>query len=151
MTPWSLASRERSLAGALVALVRHIDAGAGCERRRRFDSISDDASQSATDRRLDRRASATVPRADEAELEDTTDAAVGAAARLGPPSRELPARRLTSSSTTGTKSQDDALLKRFGQSGEGWLVADSMRSVEPNVAVEVREPHEEGSDGTNQA
>ena len=37
---------------------------------------------------------------------------------------------------------DAALLKRFGQSGEGWLVADSMRSVEPNVAVEVREPLE---------
>jgi hypothetical protein len=35
-----------------------------------------------------------------------------------------------------------ALLKRFGQPGEGWLVADSMRSVEPNVAVEVREPLE---------
>jgi hypothetical protein len=35
-----------------------------------------------------------------------------------------------------------ALLKRFGQSGEGWLVADSMRSVEPNVAIEVREPME---------
>lgn len=35
---------------------------------------------------------------------------------------------------------DSALLKRFGQHGEGWLVGDSMRSVEPNVAVEVREP-----------
>jgi hypothetical protein len=41
-----------------------------------------------------------------------------------------------------TKNVDLALLKRFGQPGEGWLVADSMRSVEPNVAVEVREPME---------
>ena len=44
------------------------------------------------------------------------------------------------------KSRDDAALyKRFGQSGEGWLVGDSMRSVEPNVAVDVKEPFEEGS------
>ena len=48
------------------------------------------------------------------------------------------------------KADDSALLKRFGQSGEGWLVADSMRSVEPNVAVEVREPYEEGSSATDQ-
>ena len=46
---------------------------------------------------------------------------------------------------------DLGLLKRFGQSGEGWLVADSMRSVDPNVAVEVQEPFEERSSGTDQA
>ena len=39
-----------------------------------------------------------------------------------------------------TKQGQAALLKRFGQPGEGWLVGDSMRSVEPNVAVEVQEP-----------
>lgn len=49
------------------------------------------------------------------------------------------------------KADDEALLKRFGQSGEGWLVADSMRSVEPNVAVQVREPMEGGASGADPA
>jgi hypothetical protein len=31
------------------------------------------------------------------------------------------------------------------------LVSDSMRSVEPNVAVEVREPNEEANRGPDQA
>ncbi|MGR6999981.1 hypothetical protein ACU686_20890 [Yinghuangia aomiensis] len=44
-----------------------------------------------------------------------------------------------------------ALLKPFGQSGEGWLAGDSMRSVEPNVAVEVQEPQEEVHRGQDQA
>ena len=46
-------------------------------------------------------------------------------------------------STTARQGDDEGLLKRFGQTGEGWLVADSMRSVDPNVAVEVQEPFEE--------
>jgi hypothetical protein len=49
------------------------------------------------------------------------------------------------------KTDDEALLKRFGQRREGWLVADSMRSVEPNVAVQVREPLEGGDGGANSA
>ncbi len=49
------------------------------------------------------------------------------------------------------QSEDVGLLKRFGQSGEGWLVADSMRSVDPNVAVAVQEPFEERPSGTDQA
>jgi hypothetical protein len=46
---------------------------------------------------------------------------------------------------------DNALLKRFGESGEGWVVADSMRSVEPSVAVEVQEPLQEVDRGKHQA
>jgi hypothetical protein len=49
------------------------------------------------------------------------------------------------------KPDDEALLKRFGQPGEGWLVADSMRSVEPNVAVQGREPLDGGDRGTDHA
>jgi len=44
-----------------------------------------------------------------------------------------------------------ALLMRFGQTGEGWLVGDSMRSVEPNVAVEVQEPLQEVQRAEDQA
>jgi hypothetical protein len=49
------------------------------------------------------------------------------------------------------KQDDDALLKRFGESREGWLVGDSMRSVEPNVAVQVREPLEGSNSGPHSA
>jgi hypothetical protein len=149
VTPWSLASRERSLAGALVALIRHtMPALSANGSAARLDL--GDASQHATISALVDALSRRVALADRDELEDT-------AARLWARLRDWD-RRASAARAAGegllydrTKSQDVALLKRFGQTGEGWLVADSMRSVEPNVAVEVREPHEEGRDGTNQA
>jgi superfamily II DNA/RNA helicase len=149
VTPWSLASRERSLAGALIVLVRHtmptLSANGGAVR---LDL--DESSQKTTVTALIDALAGRVKRADEAELEDTRtrlwalvrdwDRRAGAARAAA---EELLYDR--------NKNQDNALLKRFGQAGEGWLVADSMRSVEPNVSVEVREPHEEGKDGANQA
>lgn len=149
VTPWSLASRERSLAGSLVALVRHtMPALSANNAAVRLDL--DESPQKATATALIEALAERVRRADEAELEDTR-------ARLWALVRDWN-RRASAARAAGeelfydrTKSQDNALLKRFGQAGEGWLVADSMRSVEPNVSVEVREPHEEGRDGTNQA
>ena len=149
VTPWSLASRERSLAGALIALVRHtMPALAANGSASRLDL--GDPTQVATITKLVELLSQRVALADKDEQSDTT-------ARLWTLMRDWD-RRAAAARAAGeellydrTKSQDSALLKRFGQSGEGWLVADSMRSVEPNVAVEVREPHEEGRDGTNQA
>lgn len=149
VTPWSLASRERSLAGALVALIRHtIPALSANGSAARLDLSN--PSQHATVTSLVDAFSRRIELADDDELDDT-------AARLWSLLRDWD-RRASAARAAGeellydrTKSQDVALLKRFGQTGEGWLVADSMRSVEPNVAVEVREPHEEGRDGTNQA
>lgn len=149
VTPWSLASRDRSLAGALVALVRHtVPALSGNNSPSRLDL--GDSSQKATLTALVEALAGRVDRADKTEFQDTQaqlwalvrdwDRRAGAARTA---SEELLYER--------NKNQDCALLKRFGQTGEGWLVADSMRSVEPNVSVEVREPHEEGKNGTNQA
>jgi len=149
VTPWSLASRERSLAGALVALVRHtVPALSSNTSPSRLDL--GESSQKATFTALVEALAGRVGRAEKTEFEDTQ-------ARLWALVRDWD-RRAAAARAAGeellydrNKSQDNALLKRFGQTGEGWLVADSMRSVEPNVSVEVREPHEEGKDGTNQA
>lgn len=149
VTPWSLASRERSLAGALVALVRHsVPALSNNNEAIRFDLS--DTSQKAKLTTLVDALSECVARADDVELEDTH-------AQLWALVRDWD-RRAGAARTTGeelfydrNKSGDNALLKRFGQTGEGWLIADSMRSVEPNVSVEVREPQEGANGGTDQA
>lgn len=149
VTPWSLASRDRSLAGALVALIRHtMQALSGNTSAARLDL--DDKAQHAAVTGLIDAFLLRVNAADQDEGDDTES-------RLWSLLRDWN-RRASASRAAGedllydrTKSQDPSLLKRFGQPGEGWLVADSMRSVEPNVAVEVREPHEEGNDGTHQA
>ena len=40
-----------------------------------------------------------------------------------------------------TKRNDsNVLLKDFAEAGPGWVTANSMRSVEPNSAIEIREP-----------
>jgi hypothetical protein len=140
VTPWSMASRERSLMGALVLLMRHS-----------FGKLASNADASEMD--LDDTQMATsiekavddlrqlVARSDATEVDETADRIrsllndwdrrAGDARRAG---EQMVYDR--------TPKVDLALLKRFGQSGEGWLVADSMRSVEPNVAIEVREPME---------
>ena len=137
------------MAGALVALVRHsVPALSTNTSAIRLDL--GEPAQKSTVSALVQALAGRVRHADKAELDDTEaqlwalvrdwDRRAGAARAAG---EDLFYDR--------NKAQDNALLKRFGQSGEGWLVADSMRSVEPNVSVEVREPHEEGKYGTNQA
>lgn len=149
VTPWSLASRERSLAGAIVALVRHLGPGmAENDAAKRLD-LEDPAQRSSLDSLVDRFVDL-VDRSDPVETEDTRE-------RLGTLLRQWD-RRAREARESGegllydrVKADDAALFKRFGQPGEGWLVADSMRSVEPNVAVDVREPYEEGSNAADQA
>ncbi|MFD3694566.1 helicase-related protein [Streptomyces sp. NPDC058646] len=149
VTPWSVASRGRSLAGALVALLRHsFSTLAENDRASRLD-LSDDRMRGAVDGLV-----ATfldlVSRSDGAETEETEEEVRrllcdwDRRARLA---REAGSTLLYDR----RKSDDNALLKRFGQRGEGWLVADSMRSVEPKVAVQVREPMEGGDRGTHPA
>ncbi|OII13103.1 helicase [Curtobacterium sp. MCBA15_009] len=149
VTPWSLASRERSLAGALVALVRHLGPGLSSNDAAKDLDLADAGQRNLVDRLvsglLERVASA-----DSVETSDTRERIVTLLNewdRRARAAREAGERLLYDRATA----DDSALFKRFGQAGEGWLVADSMRSVEPNVAVEVREPFEEGSIATDQA
>ncbi|RZS55231.1 helicase-like protein [Microcella putealis] len=141
VTPWSLSSRDRSLSGALVALMRHsvtvisADDGAGSL------DLSNPRLKAASDKLADEFL-AFVAAADESEEE-------AARVQVGLLLREWD-RKAKSARDSGNKlyyerhpSRDAALVKRFGQTGDEWLVADSMRSVEPNVAVEVQEPERE--------
>ncbi|OIJ24768.1 helicase-related protein [Nocardioides luteus] len=149
VTPWSLASRDRSLAGAVVALLRHTLATLAAN-----DSASNmDLGGTGLKSQIETLVSqfvAIVSQSEQSEAADT-DAAIWALLRDWD-NRAQRARQDGTKLVYDRKSGDDpALFKRFGQQGEGWLVADSMRSVEPNVAVAVREPFEEGSHGTDQA
>lgn len=141
VTPWSLSSRDRSLAGALVALIRHSfpalssDASAG-----KFD-LEDPGLRAGLDPLVDRFA-AIVARADSQARDEVCD-------QIWELLREWDrnARKARSDGESfryqRTAQTKVALLKRFGQSGPGWLAGDSMRTVEPNVAVEVQEPDRE--------
>jgi hypothetical protein len=149
VTPWSLASRTRSLAGALVALLRHsLPELAAHDSASRLD-LDDKRMRSAIERLVVTFVDL-VSRSEQAEAEET-EAQVwlllrdwDRRAKLARDAGEtLPYERHAGA--------EEALLKRFEQRGEGWPVADSMRSVEPGVAVQVREPMEEGGRGTNPA
>lgn len=149
VTPWSVSSRARSLAGAIVAALRQsVPALAANDAAGRFD-LSDVHLRPATNAVLDPLLDL-VRRADPTEADETEE-------ELRSLIRDWD-RRAAASRESGTpllydrrKADDLGLLKRFGQQGEGWLVADSMRSVDPNVAVEVHEPMEEIPGGTHSA
>jgi hypothetical protein len=143
VTPWSLSSRNRSLAGALVMLLRHSVAQlAGNDAAGQLDL--DDPAFGPLIADLVGRVAERVRLADETEVEESTDQIQ---ALLREWSRRASESRAGSSTLSYDRSPgvDTSLLKRFGQPGEGWLVGDSMRSVEPNVAVQVREPMDGGS------
>jgi hypothetical protein len=140
VTPWSLASRERSLAGALVLLMRHSFTALSANDSAVAMDLDDARMASSVDKAIDELRQL-VARSDAGEVDDT----IGRVRSLlnDWDRRAGDARRVDEQlAYDRTNKANPALLKRFGQSGEGWLVADSMRSVEPNVAVEVREPME---------
>ncbi|MFE5207403.1 helicase-related protein [Streptomyces sp. NPDC056600] len=147
VTPWSLASRERSLAGALVALLRQAFPPLAKKDAAGVLDLAKDSIGGAVERLVDQFVEL-VKRADPLEAQDTEDAVW----RLlrGWDSRAAEAREAYEPLYyQRTQKEQTALLKRFGQNGEGWPVGDSMRSVEPNVAVEVQEPQEEVHRGAN--
>ncbi|MGR6317508.1 helicase-related protein [Micromonospora soli] len=149
VTPWSLASRARSLAGALVALLRHsVPALAANDAASRLDL--DDSRMSMTIERLAAAFVELVSRSERIEAEDTEEE-VWRLLRDWDRRAKLAREAGATLPYDRRKADEEALLKRFGQSGEGWLVADSMRSVEPNVAVQVREPMEGGGHGADLA
>jgi hypothetical protein len=149
VTPWSIASRARSLAGALVALLRHSMTALAPNSSASHLDLDDDRMHGAIERLV-----ATfvdlVGRSEQIESEKTEK-------QVWQLLREWDYRATVARGTGAAlvydyrKADDEALLKRFGQRREGWLVADSMRSVEPNVAVQVREPMEGGDRGANTA
>lgn len=140
VTPWSLASRDRSLAGALVMLIRNSYTALAANSAA---SLLDLQSQQLRDsiQALVEELQRLVHLSDDAEVEETVDQVW---ALLKDWNRRAEEARGAGTDLVydRTRTAPSALLKRFGQPGEGWLVADSMRSVEPNVAIEVREPME---------
>lgn len=141
VTPWSLSSRDRSLAGATIALIRHSfpalagDAAAGAFNLAdtRFRATLDPL----TDRFLKYVTNAEPDEMDEAsdqlwKILREWDRKADAARAEGEPLRYE--RR---------KAGQLALVKRYGEPGDEWVIGDSMRSVEPNVSVEVQEPERE--------
>ncbi|WP_212745874.1 helicase-related protein [Sinomonas susongensis] len=141
VTPWSLSSRDRSLAGALVALVRHSLPSLGADASAGSFDLDNGGLRTVLDPLIGSFL-ALVAQADKREADEVRDQVwtlLRAWDRMAKRAREdgedLRYERRPPS--------ENALLKRFGQTGEGWTVADSMRSVEPNVAVEVQEPLQE--------
>ncbi|WP_433871235.1 helicase-related protein [Saccharopolyspora sp. CA-218241] len=150
VTPWSLASRKRSLAGALVALLRQslvpLADNESAVKLDLEDARIRDAVESLVKKFLHY-----VSRSEPFELHETESQVRRLlrdwdhrAARAREASEGLYYERRANS-------EAGALLRRFDQPGKGWLVGDSMRSVEPNVAIEVQEPQEEGHHGEDQA
>lgn len=147
VTPWSLSSRGRSLPGALVALLRHTFP----ELSGRNDAINLDLEDLRFGADLEAVIDnfiGLISRAESSEEEE-------AKAQIWQLLREWDnwarkAREAGAIFGYERRSVDEpGLLKRFGQEGPGWLVGDSMRSVEPNVAVEVEEPLQEASRAEN--
>lgn len=138
VTPWSLASRERSLAGALTMLLRHALPTFRANDAAVAMNLSDASLRQQVwdmcDRLLD-----VVTGSDPGEADDTRSA-IRSLLDDWDHRAERARREGIGLVFDRTKSCSNSLLKRFGQSGEGWLVGDSMRSVEPNVTIRVQEP-----------
>ena len=149
VTPWSLASRERSLAGALVALIRHSFTPLAKNTKAGVFDLEDDRIRTAVEPLVERFLGY-VSQADPLEAEETRQDV----RRLLREWSDRAERARSSGENLYYDSRSkgqEALLKEFGQSREGWVVAHSMRSVETNVAVEVKEPQEEVRHGKDQA
>lgn len=147
VTPWSLSSRSRSLPGALVALLRHtFPALSG-----RNDAINLDLEDPAFGKDLEsviEEFIGLISRAESSEEEEARDQISELLRQWDNWARK--AREAGGTFGYERRSVDEpGLLVRFGQDGPGWLVGDSMRSVEPNVAVEVEEPLQEAARAEN--
>jgi Helicase conserved C-terminal domain len=142
VTPWSLSSRDRSLAGAVIMLLRHSVAHLATNDAAVLFDLDDPVLMPAV-AHLVVQLVERVGLADKTEADETAEqvwALLREWSRRASESRDGDVGLRYDRSSGG----DSALVRRFGQQGEGWLVGDSMRSVEPNVAVEVREPLDGG-------
>lgn len=137
VTPWALNSRQRSLAGAYVMLLRH----AIPMLRADSDAIQFDLSRASM-----ARASLELGESLLARIEFADPNELAAARRQLELIRQEWDDRARAQRSAGAAlryerlKDDEGLFKRFGQSGSGFIVMDSMRSVDANVPIEVREP-----------
>lgn len=127
VTPWSLASRDRSLHAALTILIRH-----GCGLRDNLDAGSfrrdDPAVKKAIDV-LSRTASAADP-------DEAAEAASDLRRLAGDWDRRArEAEALGSTLRYQSTGDEPALLRDFGQARDGWETMHSMRSVDRQVRV----------------
>lgn len=137
VTPWSLSSRERSMPGALIALLRHWYPQLAANDEAGKLDLSDPAFNGSIERvteqfvehirRSDGQAADDCLIQIQVLLREWDQKAAEAREALEPLKYER------------AKHEDRALVKRFGHPGDFWIVGDSMRSVDPNVAVEVQE------------
>lgn len=138
VTPWSMSSRRRSLPGILVALIRNT-----------FSHLSDDAAAGKFDLSDERfkldleeligMLVDTVAKADPLERHAVYEESWRLFREWDEKAREV---RQTGSALTyahKTGSSMPSLLRQAGAPPGGWLVGSSMRSVEPNVGLEVDE------------
>lgn len=133
VTPWSEASRRRSLPAVLVTMVRHLsdwkdDSQAGefepdsnvvrNVRQLVLESVeySDPAERDDTERELDKLI-------DQWRIRASADPDTGESCLRYQPLR---ARR-----------EEPALMRSFGEEREGWVVMNSMRSVDANVNMNI--------------
>ncbi len=131
ITPWSIASRDRSLRAALVLLVRH-----GCGLREN-DSAGDFRSTDPLVRRAADTLLSIVQRADPDEAASTADEVQGLVLEWDRRAR----RAQDEGGTLRYESNDDehpALLRDFGEARDGWSAMHSMRSVDRQVRVIAR-------------
>lgn len=127
VTPWSLQARRRALRAALVILVRH---GAGL-------SSNDDASlfdpDSAGVKKAVQLLKAHVLVADQREEADVAREIDDAVLEWVDMRNRV--QREGKSLVYGSKDQDVRLMRQFTDSGRGWPVMNSMRSVDEVVRV----------------
>jgi hypothetical protein len=131
VTPWSLASRRRSLAATLVAFVRHATPWGADESASEFDR---------SDQRVGRIVELLTSVMQAAEPDESDDSVRELAALLN--EWQL---RATKAKTEGgvlhyssRRSSDEALVRGFNERREGWPVMNSMRSVDRNVLIRVK-------------
>lgn len=138
VTPWSTSSVERSLAGAIVMLLRQSVPDLASEEA----AINMDLENESLVRRIDGELAqffSAVGRSEAASrssVEETVRSMLRSWNSRARDCRAAGQGLLYVSKRSG----DNALLRRFGEMRRGWVVADSMRSVEPNVSIEIMEP-----------
>lgn len=131
VTPWSLASRRRSLAAALVAFVRNATPWGSNEGAADFD-------------RDDSRVARIITLLEKVMIESEPDEASDSAVELTALVNEWNERTQIATAAgsdlvyRATKSTQTSLTRGFTQSGEGWPIMNSMRSVDRNVFIRVK-------------
>lgn len=127
VTPWSLASRRRSLHAALTLLVRH-----GCGLRTNTDAGRFRRGDPEIERAIGILRQA-VNNADPDEATDTSDDLDRLAGEWE--RRASEAERAGDNLVYSTTTNAPALLREFGQHRDGWETMNSMRSVDRQVRV----------------